>query len=391
MMTLRIYPGSAGFDVRLAPLSPSGTSECAPPSSPELPPWPKRVAAGDYMPASRMYVDSQAEYWRDAALARIEFLEREVEDSDEACRAWRMASEAGDRALAEQAQPAADRETAGRGTAPKCLNCGCYGVRGERFWTCRGCGGFLGEFEQSEGAAIREDAVGNPPLQVRASAGADSPSDPSPPWSAEQMDAASDICSFHVAVEYKTQHWREYKGPKVCAEIARHAHLFIPDAIDVLFDGPPSHESGRFVEVENMKGASISVGQWIDRKDGFWALRIPLARPAAAAVTREQIARACMAGFDRRYNLIGTWEQKTDATKSDYLAQADVVLAILPPPTVSAEAFERACAAIRGVMMSERQSASYPEAEAYVHAVLDSLQIATEIRPDAGRSGETKP
>lgn len=45
--------------------------------------------------------------------------------------------------------------------------------------------------------------------------------------------------------------------------------------IDIVFDGPPSHESGRFVEVENPQGASISVGEWIDRGDGFWALRIP--------------------------------------------------------------------------------------------------------------------
>lgn len=45
--------------------------------------------------------------------------------------------------------------------------------------------------------------------------------------------------------------------------------------IDIVFDGPPSNESGRFVEVENPQGQSISVGEWIDRGDGLWALRIP--------------------------------------------------------------------------------------------------------------------
>jgi len=45
--------------------------------------------------------------------------------------------------------------------------------------------------------------------------------------------------------------------------------------IDIVFDGPPSHKSGRFIEVENEQGASVGVGEWIDRKDGFWALRIP--------------------------------------------------------------------------------------------------------------------
>ena len=45
-------------------------------------------------------------------------------------------------------------------------------------------------------------------------------------------------------------------------------------AIDVVFDGPPSAESGRFVECEDLQGNSIKVGQWIEREDGFWALRI---------------------------------------------------------------------------------------------------------------------
>jgi len=45
-------------------------------------------------------------------------------------------------------------------------------------------------------------------------------------------------------------------------------------AINIIFDGPPSHEAGRFVEVELDNGKSINVGQWIDREDGYWALRI---------------------------------------------------------------------------------------------------------------------
>ena len=44
--------------------------------------------------------------------------------------------------------------------------------------------------------------------------------------------------------------------------------------IDILFDGPPSHESGRFVEVEDESGKSINIGDWIKRSDGLWALRI---------------------------------------------------------------------------------------------------------------------
>lgn len=44
------------------------------------------------------------------------------------------------------------------------------------------------------------------------------------------------------------------------------------DPICVVFDGPPSHESGRFVEVEDAKGQSQKVGEWKERNDGFWTL-----------------------------------------------------------------------------------------------------------------------
>lgn len=48
----------------------------------------------------------------------------------------------------------------------------------------------------------------------------------------------------------------------------------VADYVDIVFDGPPSHESGRFVEVENSEGASIKFGEWVHREDGYWALRI---------------------------------------------------------------------------------------------------------------------
>jgi len=38
----------------------------------------------------------------------------------------------------------------------------------------------------------------------------------------------------------------------------------------IRFDGPPAHESGRFVEVE-LNGASVSIGEW--EQDGeYWLL-----------------------------------------------------------------------------------------------------------------------
>jgi len=44
--------------------------------------------------------------------------------------------------------------------------------------------------------------------------------------------------------------------------------------VNILFDGPPGPESGRFVEVETDDGKSIRLGEWIEREDGLWALRI---------------------------------------------------------------------------------------------------------------------
>ena len=44
--------------------------------------------------------------------------------------------------------------------------------------------------------------------------------------------------------------------------------------IDIVFDGPPGPEGGRFVEVENQERKSIKFGEWIHRDDGYWALRI---------------------------------------------------------------------------------------------------------------------
>ena len=48
----------------------------------------------------------------------------------------------------------------------------------------------------------------------------------------------------------------------------------MPKAINILFDGPPSNKSGRFVEVETDDGKSINAGEWNEREDGMWALRI---------------------------------------------------------------------------------------------------------------------
>jgi hypothetical protein len=46
--------------------------------------------------------------------------------------------------------------------------------------------------------------------------------------------------------------------------------------IDIVFDGPPGPIAPRLVEVEDEHGASINAGEWIERDNGDWALRIPV-------------------------------------------------------------------------------------------------------------------
>jgi len=42
----------------------------------------------------------------------------------------------------------------------------------------------------------------------------------------------------------------------------------------IIFDGPPAHESGRFVEVEDEAGGGVRVGEWVADKEPYWALVI---------------------------------------------------------------------------------------------------------------------
>jgi len=46
------------------------------------------------------------------------------------------------------------------------------------------------------------------------------------------------------------------------------------ESINIIFDGPPGPSAGRFVEIERDDGTGISIGEWTERPNGFWALRI---------------------------------------------------------------------------------------------------------------------
>jgi uncharacterized sporulation protein YeaH/YhbH (DUF444 family) len=79
--------------------------------------------------------------------------------------------------------------------------------------------------------------------------------------------------------------------------------------IDVVFDGPPSHESGRFVEVEDTSGRSIKFGEWVQRDDGFWALRIDDLRAQVERLTTElEASQAIIDALQRRVHLCAGYE-----------------------------------------------------------------------------------
>jgi hypothetical protein len=45
--------------------------------------------------------------------------------------------------------------------------------------------------------------------------------------------------------------------------------------VDLVFSGPPDHEPPQFVEVEDEQGRSVRYGEWVQRDDGAWVLRVP--------------------------------------------------------------------------------------------------------------------
>jgi hypothetical protein len=43
---------------------------------------------------------------------------------------------------------------------------------------------------------------------------------------------------------------------------------------DIVFDKPPSPSGSTFVEVETDKGRSFNLGEWLERPDGYWVIRV---------------------------------------------------------------------------------------------------------------------
>ena len=91
-------------------------------------------------------------------------------------------------------------------------------------------------------------------------------------------------------------------------------------AINIIFDGPPGPEGGRFVEVETDDGHSIKVGEWIERTDGLWALRIMQSERERAVKLAEALRK-----MTERVEYLQGGEPCTNARRilAEYEAQED--------------------------------------------------------------------
>lgn len=70
--------------------------------------------------------------------------------------------------------------------------------------------------------------------------------------------------------------------------------------VDIVFDGPPGPVAGRFVEVENAAGQSISFGEWVQRPDGHWVLRIAQAEERNEAMNDMKAVEAAARALCRK-------------------------------------------------------------------------------------------
>jgi NTP pyrophosphatase (non-canonical NTP hydrolase) len=57
-------------------------------------------------------------------------------------------------------------------------------------------------------------------------------------------------------------------------KVREHLDWAPPPFVDIVFDGPPGPEAGRFVEVDDHNKRSIKFGEWIAAGCGQWRLRI---------------------------------------------------------------------------------------------------------------------
>lgn len=139
-------------------------------------------------------------------------------------------------------------------------------------------------------------------------------------------------------------------------------------AINFVCDGPPSHESGRFIEVEDDNGCGMKVGEWVKHRsvDGWWSLRVELPTPSAEA---ERIAGEMLAANEVLGGKTLTGKEEPTIYASDLVTWAARIRALSLPVGLSGDE----CRTLEKV------------ADIYAVDFGDSDCLVTEIRALASR------
>lgn len=85
----------------------------------------------------------------------------------------------------------------------------------------------------------------------------------------------------------------------------------------IVFDGPPSHDGPRFIEVETPDGKSVNAGEWRERPDGYWELVILAPAVNLVGAAENEVGRAV---YERIEALMGAVTGTPEAAELAYLS-----------------------------------------------------------------------
>jgi len=117
---------------------------------------------------------------------------------------------------------------------------------------------------------------------------------------------------------------RSYDDIPALIAALREARAERKQEIHLVFDGPPEHVAGRFVEAENSAGESISVGRWEQRGE-YWHLIIPRAAEVERVQRLEKVAKAAKVVVDNRDDRFTDDGLKSWSSPDDMIALEDAL------------------------------------------------------------------
>lgn len=105
-------------------------------------------------------------------------------------------------------------------------------------------------------------------------------------------------CVGNKTVEEAVRKWNA-RTPSSADAATKPADSFI----DIVCDAAPGPDGCTFIEVENCNGQSIRYGDWVERGDGYWALRLPVRGdslvPSSIAAISDETAESIAQGVGR--------------------------------------------------------------------------------------------